>query len=117
MQQQGQPRGHFPKIITRQSGIRQVNSCCLNLSNIKVGPNRTSPTDVDVSDFSAKTCKLNVMDISKICNMRNRQEAWVSFKNEALANDFEKKLLQGISWGNNMIVTGHRMMSPLFTSR
>ena len=35
--------------------------------------------------------------------MRNRQEVWVSFKNEDKANDFERRLLVGIEWSNGMI--------------
>ena len=44
--------------------------------------------------------------------MGNRQEVWVSLKNEDKANDFERRSLVGIEWSNGMFVTGHRLDQP-----
>ena len=75
--------------------------------------NKILPTDVEINMFLLKECKLDIVDILKVSNLRNRQEAWVSFKNEALANDFESQLLNGIEWGTSgLIVFGKRLDRP-----
>ena len=95
--------------MTRLSGLRQINCCLINLSKIKVGANLTSPTDIQVNMFLLKVCKLDPKDILKVSIMRNRQEVWVSFRNEDLADEFERRLTVGIEWSDGMFVNGHRL--------
>ena len=118
-QQQQQQQRHYtsdfrqayPKVITRKAGIRQVNCCSINLSNVKTGPRNMFPTDKEVSDFLIDVCQLDIKDLTKMCAMRNGQEFWVSFKNEQLASEFEEKLIQGIDWCGT-IVNGRRLDIP-----
>ena len=105
-------RETYPKIVSRRAGFRQVNTCCINLSNIKVGQRQTLPSDVEVNLFLLKKCGLTPDKLTRVCAMRNRQEFWVSFTTEAEADSFEKKLLAGIDWGDGRRVTGHRMDVP-----
>ena len=64
--------------------------------------------------FVETKCKLDLVNISKIAVMRNRQEVWVTLKSDELANLFEKSLIDGIEWspGSGMIVTGQRLDTP-----
>ena len=87
-QLQGGPVGHYPKVVSRRAGFRQINCCRINIGNVKTGPNKTIPSDSEIDMFLLNVCKLNIVDISKISIMRNRQEVWVTFNNEILANEF-----------------------------
>ena len=62
--------------------------------------------------FLIKVCKLDQKDIVKVCSMRNRQEVWISFTTDELANQFERRLLSGIDWGDGQLVTGQRLDMP-----
>ena len=62
--------------------------------------------------FLINKCGLRPEDILMACPMRNRQQFWVSFKTEALANSFEQTLINGVNWGDGNIVHGKRLDVP-----
>ena len=78
----------YLKVVTRRTGFRQVNCCALNFSHVKVGRNNTMPSDLEINKFISSVCKLNPKEITKVAIMRNRQEVWVSFIHETLADEF-----------------------------
>ena len=41
----------YPKVITTRAGIRQINCCSTDISQIKMGPNKTMPSDKGIGDF------------------------------------------------------------------
>ena len=108
----GRERETYPKIVTRRAGFRHLNTCAVSLDNVKVGPRKTLPSDIEVNIFLLQKCGLKLESVTKVLAMKNRQEFWVSFETESEANRFEKQLLAGIDWGNGMIVHGRRMDVP-----
>ena len=102
----------YPKAVSARAGFRHINTCVINLNNVKVGPTNGPPTDIDINVFLLTKCGIKQEDLVRACSMRNRQQFWVSFKTELLANDFERKLLSGIDYGNGNIVTGRRLDIP-----
>ena len=70
------------------------------------------PSDMDINVFILTKCDVRQEDVLKACSMRNRQQFWLTFKTEELANDYEKKLLSGIEYGSGIIVTGSRLDMP-----
>ena len=71
-QQQSNLQDKYPKIVSRRAGFRQVNTCSLLFKNVKVGPNKTMPSDLEINLFLIKKCNLKLQDFVKCCVMRNR---------------------------------------------
>ena len=60
------PGGNYPKVIAKTAGFRQVNCCSINFGNVKVGPNKTLPSDYELNFFINHHCKINPIDITKV---------------------------------------------------
>ena len=71
-QQQSNLQDKYPKIVSKRAGFRQVNTCSLLFKNVKVGPNKTMPSDLEINLFLIKKCNLKLQDFVKCCVMRNR---------------------------------------------